>query len=142
MTAKLPERNGEWYYRVHHTIEQHERIAREGELMAIAAKGRRTGRGREAVNRQPKLASLNVKRSVAINGRKTSVGLEAAFWLSFKDIAAREGVSVSALATRIDADREHKNSSSVIRLFVLEHYHRLAEAHAAGDVKAKSDGAD
>jgi predicted DNA-binding ribbon-helix-helix protein len=89
------------------------------------------------VNRQPKLASLNVKRSVAINGRKTSVGLEAAFWLSFKDIAAREGVSVSALATRIDADREHKNLSSVIRLFVLEHYRRMAEGRAGGDVKAK-----
>jgi hypothetical protein len=31
--AKLPERNGE--HRIHHTIEQHERIARECELVAI-----------------------------------------------------------------------------------------------------------
>jgi hypothetical protein len=37
ITAKLPERNGEFYYRIHHTIEQHERVVREGELTAIAA---------------------------------------------------------------------------------------------------------
>ncbi len=36
VTAKLPERNGECYYRIHHTIEHHERIAREGDLTAIA----------------------------------------------------------------------------------------------------------
>jgi hypothetical protein len=36
VTEKLPERNGECYYRIHHAIEQHERIAREGELTAIA----------------------------------------------------------------------------------------------------------
>ncbi len=36
VTAKLPQRNGECYYRIHHVIEQHERIAREGELTAIA----------------------------------------------------------------------------------------------------------
>lgn len=75
----------------------------------------------------PKLTSQNVKRSLVVGGRKTSVGLEAAFWLSFKDIAAREGVSVSALATRIDTHRDHANLSSTIRLFVLEHYRRLAE---------------
>jgi predicted DNA-binding ribbon-helix-helix protein len=89
------------------------------------------------MSRRPKLRSQNIKRSVVVDGHKTSVGLEAAFWLSFKDIAARQGVSVSALATRIDADREHKNLSSVIRLFVLEHYRRMAEGRAGGDVKAK-----
>jgi hypothetical protein len=36
VTAKLPERNGECYYRIRHSVEQHERIAREGELTAIA----------------------------------------------------------------------------------------------------------
>jgi hypothetical protein len=37
VTAKLPERNGECYYRIHHSVEQHERIVREGELHAVAA---------------------------------------------------------------------------------------------------------
>jgi hypothetical protein len=36
VTAKLPERNGECYYRIHHAIEEQERIAREGDLTAIA----------------------------------------------------------------------------------------------------------
>jgi len=36
VTEKLPERNGECYYRIRHTVEQHERIVREGELTAIA----------------------------------------------------------------------------------------------------------
>ncbi len=80
------------------------------------------------MRRRPKLASQNVKRSIVIGGRKTSVGLEGAFWVSFKDIAARERISVSALATRINTDRDHANLSSVIRLFVLDHYRRLAEA--------------
>ena len=36
VTAKLPERNGECYYRVRHASERHERVVREGELSAIA----------------------------------------------------------------------------------------------------------
>jgi predicted DNA-binding ribbon-helix-helix protein len=80
------------------------------------------------MSRRPKLASQNVKRSMVIGGRKTSIGLEGAFWVSFKDIAARERISASALATRINTDRDHANLSSVIRLFVLDHYRRLAEA--------------
>ena len=79
-----------------------------------------------------KLASQNVKRSIGIGGRKTSVVLEGPFWDLLKDIAARERISVAALATRIDTDREHANLSSVIRLFVLEHYRRLAEERARG----------
>jgi hypothetical protein len=37
VTAKLPERNGECYYRIHHTVEQHDRIVHEGELHAVVA---------------------------------------------------------------------------------------------------------
>ena len=37
VTAKLPERYGECYYRIHHAIEQYERIARESDLTAIAS---------------------------------------------------------------------------------------------------------
>jgi hypothetical protein len=39
VTAKLPDRNGECYYRIHHAIEQHERIVREGELTVIQRPG-------------------------------------------------------------------------------------------------------
>ena len=36
VTAKLPEREGEFEYRIRHMSEQHERMARESELWALA----------------------------------------------------------------------------------------------------------
>jgi hypothetical protein len=35
VTAKLPERDGEFEYHIKHASEQHERIARESELQAV-----------------------------------------------------------------------------------------------------------
>jgi predicted DNA-binding ribbon-helix-helix protein len=37
---------------------------------------------------------------------------------------------VGTLVSSIDVDREHNNLSSVIRLFVLDHYRTLAGRHA------------
>jgi hypothetical protein len=37
VTAKLPERDGEYEYRIRNVAEAHERIARESDLRAIAA---------------------------------------------------------------------------------------------------------
>jgi predicted DNA-binding ribbon-helix-helix protein len=65
------------------------------------------------------MKSKMFKRSVMLHGRKTSVSLEAEFWNCLKQIAAREQVSVSALITRIDANRDG-NLSSAVRLFVLK----------------------
>ena len=76
------------------------------------------------------LSFEKMKRSIVIAEHKTSLSLEAAFWVSLKEIAAREGVSVVALVNRINTDRAHANLSSVIRLFVLDHYRRLAEEEA------------
>jgi predicted DNA-binding ribbon-helix-helix protein len=79
-----------------------------------------------------KVKSLLAKRSVVIGTRKTSVTLETAFWEAVKEIAAHEGASISALVTGIDEDRKHANLSSAIRLYVLEHYRRLADTKAGG----------
>jgi predicted DNA-binding ribbon-helix-helix protein len=68
------------------------------------------------------MKSLIVKRSVAIAGHKTSVSLEEAFWKSLKEIAKRQGVTLSALLAAIDSDRHYGNLSSAIRLFVLNFY--------------------
>lgn len=46
-----------------------------------------------------------IKRSVEIAGHKTSVSLEPLFWDMLKAAAAAEGVPVSALVARIDAER-------------------------------------
>ncbi len=46
-----------------------------------------------------------VKRSVEISGHKTSVSLEPIFWDMLRAAATREGVPVSTLVGRIDAER-------------------------------------
>ena len=76
------------------------------------------------------MKSLIVKRSVVIDGRKTSVSVEDEFWESLKKIAGRRHVTLSALLTAIDSERQYSNLSSAIRLFVLNFYRdQLAEIH-------------
>jgi predicted DNA-binding ribbon-helix-helix protein len=61
-----------------------------------------------------------IKRTVYIDGRKTSVCLEDAFWSTLKEIAQAQGVTVSQTVTEIDKSRQGANLSSAIRLFVLD----------------------
>ena len=68
-----------------------------------------------------------IKRSVNFSGHKTSVSLEDAFWSAFREIAATRKIPLSDLVSTIDNERKHGNLSSAIRLFVLDHYCRLAE---------------
>ena len=63
-----------------------------------------------------------VKRSIVIAGHKTSVSLEDAFWKGLKEIASRRDATLSELVASIDADRQHGNLSSALRLFVLDFY--------------------
>jgi predicted DNA-binding ribbon-helix-helix protein len=75
------------------------------------------------------------KRSIIIGSRKSSVSLEDAFWNALNEIASEEGLTASVLVTRINKDRQHANLSSALRIYVLDHYRRLAEG-AAPDAKA------
>ena len=68
------------------------------------------------------LKSRISKRSIIIAGRKTSVSLEDEFWDSLKEIARERGMTLGALVAAIDANRQHTNLSSAIRLFVLGVY--------------------
>ena len=65
------------------------------------------------------LKSSVVKHAIAIDGHKTSVSLEEAFWSSLKEIADSQGITPSVMITEIDKKREQANLSSAIRLFVL-----------------------
>jgi predicted DNA-binding ribbon-helix-helix protein len=67
------------------------------------------------------MKSTIIKRSVIIDGHKTSVTLEDAFWGDLKKIAHRQQATVSKLITQIDKKRQHGNLSSALRLFVLDH---------------------
>jgi predicted DNA-binding ribbon-helix-helix protein len=63
-----------------------------------------------------------VKRSIVIDGHKTSVSLEDAFWEGLKEIAKAKRKTLSELVGGIDTNRKHGNLSSALRLFVLDHY--------------------
>ena len=67
------------------------------------------------------MKSSVVKRSIVIDGHKTSVSLEDAFWTELKKIAHTQQVTLSDLVSKIEGTREQSNLSSAIRLFVLHH---------------------
>ena len=65
------------------------------------------------------------KRSVTIDGHRTSVSLEDAFWAELSAIAERRGLSLAALIAEIDHVRSGGrdrpgNLSSALRLYVLD----------------------
>lgn len=62
------------------------------------------------------------KRSIMIDGHKTSVSLEDAFWTALKEIAQQTNETLSQLVAAIDRSRVQGNLSSAIRLFVLSRY--------------------
>jgi predicted DNA-binding ribbon-helix-helix protein len=68
------------------------------------------------------MKSLVIKRSIVIASHKTSVALEDAFWESLKEIAKQRDESLAHLVASINADRQHANLSSAIRLYVLGFY--------------------
>ncbi len=72
------------------------------------------------------MESLIVKRSLVVDGTKTSVSLEDAFWDAFKEMAVSRRMSVSDLASEINKTRTHSNLSSALRLAVFAHFDRRA----------------
>jgi predicted DNA-binding ribbon-helix-helix protein len=70
------------------------------------------------------MKSSVIKRSIMIDGHKTSVSLEDAFWRGLKEIARGQQATLSNVVAEIDKSRQHGNLSSAIRLFVLDWYAR------------------
>jgi predicted DNA-binding ribbon-helix-helix protein len=68
------------------------------------------------------MKSLITKRSIVIAGHRTSVSVEDAFWEGLKEIAKQRHEVLAHLVAIIDADRQHANLSSAIRLYVLGFY--------------------
>jgi predicted DNA-binding ribbon-helix-helix protein len=88
--------------------------------------------GRWLIRRGQAVKSLVLKRSVVIAGRKTSVCVEEEFWNSVKEIAGERNITVMQLVREIDANREHDNLSSAIRLFVIGVYRDRIDFAKAG----------
>jgi predicted DNA-binding ribbon-helix-helix protein len=66
------------------------------------------------------MKSSIIKRSVVIEGHKTSISLEDAFWHGLKEIARAQQATLSNIVAEIDKTRQQGNLSSAIRLFVLD----------------------
>ena len=62
-----------------------------------------------------------LKRSIVLDGHKTSISLEAEFWKVFREIACQQKTKLSTLVSQVDQTRNDLNLSSAIRLFVLTH---------------------
>ena len=70
-----------------------------------------------------KLVSSIVKRSIVIDGRKTSISLEDPFWNTFKHIAKSQEKLLGELVHEINESRSENgqaNLSSALRLHVLD----------------------
>ena len=64
------------------------------------------------------------KRSFNIAGHRTSISLEAPFWDAFKELAARDQISMAQLVARIDETRGKTNLSSAVRVHILAQYRK------------------
>ena len=60
------------------------------------------------------------KRSFSIQGHRTSISLESAFWSALKDAAAEDGLTVASLINAIDKERGNAGLSSAVRVWLLK----------------------
>jgi predicted DNA-binding ribbon-helix-helix protein len=82
-----------------------------------------------------------LKRSIYINGQKTSVSLEKEFWEGLQAIAKQEGKTASSLAEEIGRHRTTVNLSSAIRIFVFNHFRSRGDAPAASNASLRAKAA-
>ena len=68
------------------------------------------------------MKSSVLKRSITLDGHRTSISLEDAFWSGLMEIADAQNMTVAAMVAEIDKKREQSNLSSAIRLFVLDQF--------------------
>ena len=63
-----------------------------------------------------------IKRSILINGHKTSVSLEDEFWRGLHEVAHDKNTTVPTLVEEIDRTTNNRNLSSAIRVFVFNYF--------------------
>jgi predicted DNA-binding ribbon-helix-helix protein len=74
------------------------------------------------------MKSVVIKRSIILDGHKTSVSLENEFWDGLREIADSKKTTVSILVGQLDRERDNCNLSSAIRVYVFSHF-RLRDRH-------------
>lgn len=64
----------------------------------------------------------NIKRSLVIEGRKTSVALEKEYWEGLTEIADSQGRSLAIMIEEIGKLEISGSLASSVRVFVLRHF--------------------
>lgn len=70
-------------------------------------------------------------RNLRIDGRRTSMRLENAYWTALEEIAATKGIDPAQLVERIAAADTRGNRTSAIRVYVLAWFRRARRRHRA-----------
>ena len=78
---------------------------------------------RSAQQGKPLLSSLAL-HNVVVDGRRTSVRLEASMWDGLQDIARRRGMSLNELVTDIEHNRGTPGLTAAIRVYIVDFYRR------------------
>lgn len=83
-----------------------------------------------------------ISRNIRVDGRRTSVRLEASMWDALKEICQRQNLSVHAFCERVERDRGPLSLTAAIRVAIVSHYRRRATvAEAARAAPAAVAGA-
>jgi predicted DNA-binding ribbon-helix-helix protein len=70
--------------------------------------------------------SCLILRNIVVAGRRTSVRLEPAMWEALGEIAWRRQLSLNALATEIDGQRNASSLTAAIRVYIVGFYRNAA----------------
>ena len=62
----------------------------------------------------------DLKRSLTIEGHRTSLSLEPEFWEALQKAAAQRGLTPALLVAEIDQARGTRNLSSAVRVWLLK----------------------
>jgi predicted DNA-binding ribbon-helix-helix protein len=73
------------------------------------------------------------KRSFSIQGHRTSISLETAFWSALKHAAAEDGLTLAGLISAIDKERGEAGLSSAVRVWLLKRLQERAAQSSGGD---------
>ncbi len=71
--------------------------------------------------------SRPIKRSFSIKGHRTSISLEAEFWVALKEAAGEDDVALAGLIATIDKERGSSGLSSAVRVWLLHRYRARAK---------------
>lgn len=87
------------------------------------------------------MSGRNLKRSLSLEGHRTSVALEPEFWAELDDWARAERITVADLVARIDRARPEGDAglASALRVAALNRARRTAEVHAHGSGSGRND---